>query len=176
MEIGIYCCLTADILTKVLQKCSLSSPFLAYNGKNENWHLLLSYCRYLFLLLLLMYGCYGHLKFPLTCNGKNENWHLLLSYYRYFGEKKIRNVYWMVLYQTYNFSPNPISLVVMAVERLNLLKIFNQINSSEAVRVIKLKLFRNIHGMSLYKNECFSLLMLMHFNCCLIVGILTELY
>ena len=28
VEIGIYCCLTADILTKVLQKCSLSSPLL----------------------------------------------------------------------------------------------------------------------------------------------------
>ena len=27
VEIGIYCYLTADILTKVLQKCSLSSPF-----------------------------------------------------------------------------------------------------------------------------------------------------
>ena len=26
VEIGIYCYLTADILTKVLQKCSLSSP------------------------------------------------------------------------------------------------------------------------------------------------------
>ena len=26
MEIGIYCCLTVDILTKSLQKCSLSSP------------------------------------------------------------------------------------------------------------------------------------------------------
>ena len=26
VEIGLYCYLTADILTKVLQKCSLSSP------------------------------------------------------------------------------------------------------------------------------------------------------
>ena len=26
MKIGIYCCLIADILTKVLQKCSLSCP------------------------------------------------------------------------------------------------------------------------------------------------------
>ena len=26
MKIGIYCCLIADILTKVLQKCSLSGP------------------------------------------------------------------------------------------------------------------------------------------------------
>ena len=26
VEIGIHCCLTADILTKVLQRCSLSSP------------------------------------------------------------------------------------------------------------------------------------------------------
>ena len=26
MEIGIYFCVTADILTKVLQKCSWSSP------------------------------------------------------------------------------------------------------------------------------------------------------
>ena len=28
VEIGIYCYLTTDILTKVLQKCSLSSPLL----------------------------------------------------------------------------------------------------------------------------------------------------
>ena len=26
MKIGIYCCLIADILTKILQKCSLSGP------------------------------------------------------------------------------------------------------------------------------------------------------
>ena len=26
LKIGLYCYLTADILTKVLQKCSLSSP------------------------------------------------------------------------------------------------------------------------------------------------------
>ena len=30
VEIGIYFCVTADILTKVLQKCSLSSPHMNF--------------------------------------------------------------------------------------------------------------------------------------------------
>ena len=36
VEIGIYCYLTADILTKVLQKCSLSSPLLKILSKTLN--------------------------------------------------------------------------------------------------------------------------------------------
>ena len=60
-----------------------------------------------------------------------------------------------------NFSPNPIILlVVMATERLNLLKMVLKINSSEAISAIqplwiKLKLFRNAHNISLYKKHCF---------------------
>ena len=158
----------------------------------RNIHSISLYKKYVFLLLLLMYfGCYGNLKFPLTCNGKNENWHdLLLSYCRYFGEKNQK-----YLNQTYNFSPNPtVSLVVMATGRLNLLKIFERINSSEFLRAIKLKLFRNVHStyISLYKNifycRCLSLWLLWQFsfhrllmgkikfgfNCGLVVGILTE--
>ena len=54
------------------------------------------------------------------------------------------------------FFPNPsFSLVVMATERLNVLKLFEKINSSEAIRVIKLNLFRNVHSISLYKNVVF---------------------
>ena len=40
-------------------------------------------------------------------------------------------------------------------KRLNLLKIFKKINSSEAIRTIKLKLFGNVRSISLYKNIVF---------------------
>ena len=40
----------------------------------------------------------------------------------------------------------------MATESL---KYFKKINSSEAIRAIKLKLLRNVHSISLYKNSAF---------------------
>ena len=70
-----------------------------------------------------LWNFYCNLKFPLTCNGKNESWHLLLSIWRYFGKRFSRNVWWVVLYQTYCCCPNPsISLIVMTTEILNLQK------------------------------------------------------
>ena len=60
----------------------------------------------------------------------------------------------------YIFFPNrSFSLVLMATESLNLLKYLKKINSSEAIRAIKLKLFRNVHSISL-----FLLPVLMHFG------------
>ena len=110
----------------------------------------------LFLLPLLKhFGCYGNLKFPLTCNGKSENWDLLLSHCRYFDESFFRNVCWVVLYQTYTFCPNlAIWLVVMATKRLNLREKKN-INSSEAIWEMKLKLCRIVHSISFYKSYFF---------------------
>ena len=41
----------------------------------------------MFLLPLLMhFGCYGNLNFPLTYDGKSENWDLLLSHCKYFDK------------------------------------------------------------------------------------------
>ena len=43
-------------------------------------------------------------------------------------------------------------------------KKYSNIISSEAIREMKLKLYRNVHNISLYKNV-FLLLLLMHFGC-----------
>ena len=82
VEIGIYCYLTVDILTKALQKCSLSSPL---------WSI------WILSKLLNLIGCHGNRKdkFAKKCS-----------------------------------------------------KIF----SSEAIRGMNLKLCRNVHNISLYKN------------------------
>ena len=62
------------------------------------------------------------------------------------------------------FCQNPsISLVVMTTKRLNLRKILNNINSSEALRAIKLKLCKYVHSISLFKS-IILLSLLMHFG------------
>ena len=103
-------CLIADILTKVLQKCSLSAPLqnipffnlVGYYGNPKKkflkkyskdncleavWDIKLKLWRIVsnnslykkhLLPLLKYFGCYGNLKIPLTYNGKSENWDLLL--------------------------------------------------------------------------------------------------
>ena len=61
-----------------LKLCSIVSNISLYRNM---------YIHILFLLPLLMhFGCYGNLKFPLTYNGKNANWDLLLSHCRYFDK------------------------------------------------------------------------------------------
>ena len=90
VKIGLYCYLTADILTKVLQKCSLSSPLANISFLSNPLNLISCHGNQkacVFLLLLLMYFCcYGNLNFPLTYNGKSENWHLLRFHCRYFDK------------------------------------------------------------------------------------------
>ena len=71
--------------------------------------------------------------------------------------KNFRNVCWVVLYQTYTFSPNLSNwLVVMAAKK---------INSSEAIWGINLKLCSKVHSISFYKKILFLLLLHMHFGC-----------
>ena len=131
VKVGIYCYLTADVLTEVLQKWPLSSPLpdililskplnligshgsrKAKFAKKKNKKIIsseairgikLKLCRKVhnislykmaFLLsLLISFCCYGKLKFPLTYNGKIvyngkiENWPLLLSQCRYCDKR-----------------------------------------------------------------------------------------
>ena len=128
VKTGLYYYLTADILTKVLQKCSFSSPLtcisffsnplsligchgdqkakLANNIKKSSISseairgIKLKLCRtvhnislyncVILLPLLMYFCCYDNLKCPLAYNGKSENWHLLLFHCKYFV---FRNVY-----------------------------------------------------------------------------------
>ena len=85
VKVDLYFCLTADILTKVFQKCPLSSPL------PNIWIL----------------------SKPLNLNGCHRN----------------RNAKFAIKY--------------------------SKINSSEAIRGMKLKLYRNVHNISLYKNFVF---------------------
>ena len=95
VKIGIYCYLTVDILTKVLQKCSLSSPL---------WSM------WILSKLPNLIGCHG--------NQKDK-----------FAIK------------------------------------YSKIFSSEATMGMNLKLCRNVHNNSLYKNCVFLLPLLMCFHC-----------
>ena len=70
-----------------------------------------------------------------------------------FWQNFYRNVPWVVLYQTYHFCFNLLIWVVtMATRRQNLRKNIKKINSLEAVSGIKLKLFRIVTNISLYKT------------------------
>ena len=85
VKIGPYFYLTTDILTKVLQKCSLSR--LNWHGHILKIAILVPLQKWHFLLTLLVcFRCYGNLKFPLAYNGKSENCPLLLSHCRYFDK------------------------------------------------------------------------------------------
>ena len=115
VKIGLNCYLTADILTTVLQKCSMSSflPNISFLSTSLNLvvkfakrkiekHLLRSHkgtklklCRTLhlastkcmFLLPLLMYfRCYINLMFPLTYNGKSDIAISLQIFWQTFSE------------------------------------------------------------------------------------------
>ena len=61
-------------------------------------------------------------------------------------------------------------LVAMATKMLNLRKNIKKIISSEAIRGMKLKLYRNVHNMCLYKKNVFLLHLLM---CICLYGNLT---
>ena len=101
--------------------------------------------------LLEYFGYFASLRFPLIFNGKSENWHLLLSYCRYLTNF-CRNDGW-VGHQRQHF--RPILLVAMATEMLNLWKKYIKVNSSEAVREIKLKRCRIVYSISRYKKYAF---------------------
>ena len=77
-----------------------------------------------------------------------------------FSRRPIKELFWKpfvkILHMFAIFEPS--WLVVMATKRLNFWR--KQINSSEAIWGIKLKLFRNVHSTSLYKTIVF-------FCCCL---------
>ena len=113
-----------------------------------------------------------------------------------FWQTFYRNVPWVVLYNTYHFCVNLlIWLVAMAIEKANLEKQYQTIIYSEAIRWIKLKRCRNIHSISLYKNDVL-LPLLIYFRCygnltfpltyneksenwhkcCLIADILTKMF
>ena len=113
----------------------------------------------------MYFGCYGNFKCPLPCNGKNKNWHLLLSHCRNFGEKKnqkcllsgplqfffpqIPKFYWL------SWQPTKKPKFSYHIKKKNKNKKQKKNNSSEAIRAIKLKLFKNVHSINLYKNCVF---------------------
>ena len=114
----------------------------------------------------MYFGCYGNLKFPLTCNGENENWHLLLSRCTYFREKRKQQKSLLSGPLPNIFCPNPTTLfVAMATESLNFLKIFflkNQLlRSYKGDKAEFLEMFIALAS----TKTVFSLLMLMHFGC-----------
>ena len=137
IEIYRYCYITVDILTKVLQKCSLSSPL-------QNIWILSK--------LLNLIGCHGNRK------DKWEKWKLafIAISLQIFWQRFYRDVPQVVLYQTYEFCPNCwIWLVAMAAKGINWQKKYSKVISLEAIRGMKLKLCRNVHDISLYKNFVF---------------------
>ena len=85
VEIGIYCYLTTDILTKVLQKCSLSSPLPTI---------------WILFKLLCLIGCHG-----------NRNAKFAKKYSKIFSSEALRgmklkfcrNVHKISLYKNYVF-------------------------------------------------------------------------
>ena len=74
VEIGIYFCVTADILTKVLQKCSWSSPLSAI------WVLSRS---------LILIGCHGNRKMVAMAT---ERLHFRKKYSKIFFSEAIRGM------------------------------------------------------------------------------------
>ena len=125
VKVGLCFYLTADILTKKIQKCSWSSPLpniwiltkplnlIVCHGNRKakfanKFSKLISsdairgmkpkLCRNVhnislyksgiswYEIKLLCFHCYVNLNFPLTYNGKSENWPLLLSHCRYFDK------------------------------------------------------------------------------------------
>ena len=60
------------------------------------------------------------------------------------------------LHEAYHFRPNlPIWFVDMATEMVNLQKKILKINSSEAIRGIKLKFYRSVYTISVCENIVF---------------------
>ena len=77
-----------------------------------------------------------------------------------FWQKFYRSNCWVVLHQAYHFSPNPsFWLVAIAIEMLICKIKYININSSEAIRGIKLKLHKIVHNVSFYKNMFLLLLL-----------------
>ena len=92
----------------------------------------------------------GKARFQETCPVQRQV--LLLFHCQYFG-KKFSEMFteWsstkhVIFVQTPQFHWLAWQL------RLNLLKICKTINSSEAIRVLKLKIFKTVHSISRYKN------------------------
>ena len=78
--------------------------------------------------------------FSFAYNGKWKLAFIAISL-QIFWQEFYRNVPWVVLYQTYYFCPN---LWIFLIKK---------IIASEAIKGIKLKFHRNVHNLSLYKND-----------------------
>ena len=206
-----YCC----CLCTLVCYGNLKFP-LTCNGENENWHLLLSYCRY-FGKTFQKYLFSGPLPNPTisysplaacsvyrdrTCSVHTVNnlslfncqWHIYLCNWGPY----VRLAY----------MPNMLSswikviiiIIIIGCHGNRKTKLAKNIKNKKpnflaAIRMIKLKLFRRFHSISLHTN-IFLLPMRMHLgcygnlnvhrlimgemnigsNCCLIVSILTELF
>ena len=101
----------------------------------------------------MFFRCYDNLKFPLTCNGKRESRPLLLShciyFYRSFTEISLSS-------PLPTYKSKPLNLIGCHGNRKDkFAKKYSKINSSEAIMGVKLKLCRNVHNISLYKNCIF---------------------
>ena len=93
VEIGIYCCLTADILTNVLHKCSCSSSLPTFWFFPNNWIWLVEVTERLNLPKNIQKSSsqvpYGmKKKFLKTYNRKSRNWLSFLSCCRCFEWQK----------------------------------------------------------------------------------------
>ena len=100
----------------------------------------------------MCFCCYGNLKFPLIYNGKSENRRLMLSHACYFDKSFLPNI-WIL------------SKPLMATKKDKFAKKYSKIIFLEAIRGMKLKLFRNGHNISLYNKYIFLLSLLMLFCC-----------
>ena len=118
-----------------------------------------------FLLPLLMrLRCYGNLKFSLIYNGKSENWPLLLCHCRYF-DKGLKKCSCSNPLPNVSFLSKSLNLIGCHVNRkAKFEKQYSKIISSEAIRGIMLKFYRNVCCISLHKNGVL-LPLLMRFHC-----------
>ena len=154
VEIGIYFCVTADILTKVLQKCSWSSHLLTI------WILSKS---------LILIGGHGtrNAKFSREVRGSRPTAAVLCPWARHFTPRK----YWLITQEAMAPSRYDWKIVDWDVKpqhnqpKLNFRNKYSKIFFSEAIRGMKLKLYTNVYDISLYINYVFLLLLLMCFRC-----------
>ena len=101
----------------------------------------------------MYFGCYGNFKFPWTYNWEKWKFAFIAISLQIFWRKFFRNVWWVVLYQTYTFCPN-LSIWLSWQPKGWICEKYSKLNL-EAIWEIKLKLWRNVHSISFYKSIVF---------------------
>ena len=129
-----FCCnLLIWLVTMATKSQDLRKNIQKSTPQKLFWGIKLKPCRIVSININLYRhcGCYGKFKFPLTYNGKSENWDLLLSHCSVLTKYLQKRLIWFHGNRKVKFAGK-------------------KINSSEAIRRIKLKLCRI--NSSLYKN------------------------